>query len=188
MVHHVSFCPEALATVLGTLEWTIVVMNSHMDRQIVPIVEGLLARLDRAYENWAGFVISEVGLEILAWSKLFVTAFEGALIDFLVAFYWHFMLLISFKALIWLITWHLVYLGAIPMLIWQSSLRLSVVCRGPCAQERDSLLGWLLYFAGLVHKKDWFGIYLMVLKSFGVILERFSLIRKPLHKCGIVML
>lgn len=51
MVHHISFCPEALATVLGTLEWTIVVMNSHMDRQIVPIVEGLLASLDRAYEN-----------------------------------------------------------------------------------------------------------------------------------------
>ena len=43
VVHHVSFGPEAFATVLRTDERPLIVMNAHMHRQVVSIVERFAA-------------------------------------------------------------------------------------------------------------------------------------------------
>ena len=64
VVHHVPLRAEALSAVLGALERPVVVMNSHMHRQIMPIVEGLAAGGDWADKICPQLVICEMGLQV----------------------------------------------------------------------------------------------------------------------------
>ena len=43
MVHHVALGTETLAAVLGALEGPMVVVDSHVDGQVVPVIERFLA-------------------------------------------------------------------------------------------------------------------------------------------------
>ena len=50
VIHHVALGPEALSTILRAVIRPVIVMNTHVDKQIVPIVERLEAVGHSAYK------------------------------------------------------------------------------------------------------------------------------------------
>ena len=79
MVYHVTLCTEALSTLLGALKRSRVVVNPHVNRQIMAIVELLLTCLDRAENVLSGKVVGHVGLHVLLLPEFFCTAFVRTL-------------------------------------------------------------------------------------------------------------
>ena len=73
MVHHVALGAEALAAVLGTFVRPLVVVNAHVDRQVVPVVEGLSALDHRTDEVAATLVVCHVIFEVLGCLERFET-------------------------------------------------------------------------------------------------------------------
>ena len=65
MVHHVTFGAEGLPAVLGAVKRPVVVVHSHVDCQVVPVVKALSTVRDRANENCTRLVIGKVRLQIL---------------------------------------------------------------------------------------------------------------------------
>ena len=65
VVHHVSFGPEALSTVLWAFEGAVVVVHPHMNGQVVPVVEGFSTCWHSADEFCPRLMVGQVGLEIL---------------------------------------------------------------------------------------------------------------------------
>lgn len=65
MVHHVTLGAEALAACLGAVERPVVIVHSHMDGQVVPVVEGLLAVRHRADEICPRLMVCKVSLKVL---------------------------------------------------------------------------------------------------------------------------
>lgn len=72
MVHHVSFGAEGLAAVLRALKWSEVVVNPHVYRQIVAIIEGLATGLNGTDEFCPALVIGQMSFQELLISKLFL--------------------------------------------------------------------------------------------------------------------
>ncbi len=81
MVNHVTLSAETLATVLGALEGAQVVVDAHVHRQIVSVVENFVAVRHRAGKTWPALVILQVSLKAALEVKDFVTALVRALKD-----------------------------------------------------------------------------------------------------------
>lgn len=82
VVHHVAFSAEALAAVLGAVEGPVVVVYPHVDGQIMPIVEGLLAGGHSAYKICSRLMVCKVSLEILTGPKFLRAGAESAAENF----------------------------------------------------------------------------------------------------------
>ena len=51
VVSHVSFCPEALATALWTLERPLVDMDPHVNAKILLLTEGFATAWERTFKG-----------------------------------------------------------------------------------------------------------------------------------------
>lgn len=80
VVNHVTLRAEALAAVLGALEGTQVVVYTHVHRQVVSVVEDLVARGHWAGKVWPALVICKVSLKTTLKVELLLTAQMGALV------------------------------------------------------------------------------------------------------------
>ena len=65
VVHHVTFGPEALSTVLWALEGAVVVVHPHVDGQVMSVVKGFPTGWHSADEFRPRLMVSQVGLEVL---------------------------------------------------------------------------------------------------------------------------
>jgi hypothetical protein len=81
VVHHVTFGAEALAAFLGAVEWPVIIVYAHMYRQIVPVVEGLLAVWLRADKIGPRLMVCKVCLEILTGLELLRASPKSAFED-----------------------------------------------------------------------------------------------------------
>lgn len=79
VVHHVALSAEALAAVLGAIERPVVVVYAHVDRQVVPVVERLLAGGHSADEVCPRLMVSEMSFEVLAGAEFLGASAECAL-------------------------------------------------------------------------------------------------------------
>jgi len=70
MVHHVALGAETLPAVLRALEGTVVVVHTHMNRQVMPVVERFFAGRNSADEVGTRLVVGQVSLEELQAPKL----------------------------------------------------------------------------------------------------------------------
>ena len=78
MINHISFGPEALATLLRALIGPRVIMNPHMNVQNVAIVEPFAARLDWADNILSRVVVRHMGFHVLELLKCLCAARIGA--------------------------------------------------------------------------------------------------------------
>ena len=79
MINHISFGPEALATLLRALIGPLVIMNPHMNVQNVAIVEPFATGLDWADNVLSSVVVRHMGFHVLELLKCLCTARIGAL-------------------------------------------------------------------------------------------------------------
>ena len=78
MVHHVALGAETLPAVLRALEGAVVVMDTHVDGQVMPVVERFFAGGHSADEVSARLVVGQVSLEELQAPKLLLAGFIAA--------------------------------------------------------------------------------------------------------------
>jgi hypothetical protein len=78
VVHHVALGAETLSAVLGALERAVVVVHTHVDGQVMPVVKGFLARGHSADKVSARLVVGQVSLEELQAPKLLLAGFIAA--------------------------------------------------------------------------------------------------------------
>ena len=74
VINHISFGPEALATLLGTLERPLVIMDPHMNVQNMAIVELFTAALDWADDILSCVVVRHMSFHVLQLLECFSTA------------------------------------------------------------------------------------------------------------------
>ena len=79
VVHHVTFGPEALSTVLWAFEGAVVVVHPHVDGQVVPVVEGFPTCRHSADEFCPRLMVGQVSLEVLLGAEFFPTGGVSAL-------------------------------------------------------------------------------------------------------------
>ena len=78
VVHHVPFSAEALSAGLGALVGSMVGVDAHMDRQVVPVVKGLATGGNGADEVCPAPVIRHVIFEVLTTLEHLVAQLIGA--------------------------------------------------------------------------------------------------------------
>jgi len=148
MVHHVSTSTELLATVLGAIIGSLIVVNAHMNLQIVAIVELFLAPGHCALEFCLWLMEYHVGLEICARAKFFPTPLNCAFVYVLVDEHGNWLTTRSSKALL---TRHR-HVGGLGQAVLSfsctglSDLRPQSGCSW-ASDQADSLGSWLLDLA-----------------------------------------
>ena len=77
VIHHVAFGPEALAAVLRTVKGPLVIVQPHVNHQVVPIVEAFSAFGLSADELGFRKVVGHVSVKILSPAENLATVLIG---------------------------------------------------------------------------------------------------------------
>ena len=83
VVHHVTLGAEAFAAVLRAVERALIIVQPHVDHQVVSVVEALFAIRFTADKLGLREMVSHVRLQILSGAEQLPTVFKGAFEDLL---------------------------------------------------------------------------------------------------------